>query len=128
MPFGMNAHHAVVWIDHSEAKVFKFVGEQVEHIDVHAKPHAHVHNRKAASGRHEEDEKYYSAVLDSLGDAAEFLVVGPSTAKLQLVKHLHARHPDMATKLIGLETVDHPTDGQLVAYAKKYFVKADRMR
>jgi len=28
---------------------------------------------------------------------------------------------------VGIETVDHPTDGQLVAYTRKYFVAKDRM-
>ena len=32
------------------------------------------------------------------------------------------------TKLIvGVETVDHPSDPQLVAHAKNYFMAADRM-
>jgi hypothetical protein len=30
--------------------------------------------------------------------------------------------------IIGVETVDHPTDAQLVAYARQYFKGADRMR
>jgi hypothetical protein len=29
---------------------------------------------------------------------------------------------------VGIETVDHPTDGQLLAYAKKYFAKADALK
>jgi hypothetical protein len=29
--------------------------------------------------------------------------------------------------LIGVETVDHPSDAQLVAYARKYFTAMDRM-
>ena len=32
-----------------------------------------------------------------------------------------------AEKVVGVETVDHPSDGQLVAYARKYFVAKDRM-
>jgi hypothetical protein len=31
-------------------------------------------------------------------------------------------------KIVGTETVDHPTDNQLVAHARKYFRTADRMR
>jgi hypothetical protein len=33
----------------------------------------------------------------------------------------------MAAKVIGVETVDHPSDGQLVAYARKYFHARDQM-
>ena len=31
-------------------------------------------------------------------------------------------------KVIKVETVDHPSDSQLVAYARKYFEDRDRMR
>lgn len=34
----------------------------------------------------------------------------------------------MADKVIGVETVDHPTDGQVLAYARRYFRAADQMR
>jgi hypothetical protein len=44
-----------------------------------------------------------------------------------LIKHLHAHDPKIADKVVGVETIDHPTDGQLVAYARKYFVAKDRM-
>jgi hypothetical protein len=30
--------------------------------------------------------------------------------------------------ILGVETVDHPTDKQLVAYARKYFKSADLMQ
>jgi hypothetical protein len=30
-------------------------------------------------------------------------------------------------KIVGVETVDHPSDGQLVAHARHYFKADDRM-
>jgi hypothetical protein len=30
--------------------------------------------------------------------------------------------------IVGVETVDHPSDAQVVAYARKYFNAADRMQ
>ena len=29
--------------------------------------------------------------------------------------------------VLGVETLDHPTDGQMVAYVRHYFKAADRM-
>ena len=78
-------------------------------------------------GRQPEDKDYYHAIAEALKGANEILVVGPAQAKLQLIKHIHAHDPDLADKIVGVETVDHPTDGQLVAYARKYFVAKDRM-
>ena len=40
-----------------------------------------------------------------------------------------SRHDhETAKRIIGIETVDHPGDAQLVAYARKYFVAKDRMQ
>ena len=58
----------------------------------------------------------------------EILVVGPSTAKLGLIRYLHKHAHELEPRVVGVESVDHPTDGQLVAYARKYFRKVDRMR
>jgi hypothetical protein len=33
----------------------------------------------------------------------------------------------MAELVVGIETVDHPTDGQLIAYARKYFIAKDAL-
>ena len=43
------------------------------------------------------------------------------------MKYLMKHHALVADKVLSVETVDHPTDNQLVAFAKKYFKKADRM-
>lgn len=66
-------------------------------------------------------------VMHIAPDDVEKSVVGPAQAKLQLLKHLHAHDPHMASRVVGVETVDHPSDGQLVAYARKYFRAKDRM-
>lgn len=126
----MPHYHAVVWLDHSEAHVMHFTAENVEKSVVHpTKPHAHLHAKSGSvgAGRQAEDKAYYHGVVEALKGSQEILVVGPAQAKLQLIKHIHAHDQGMADKIVGVETVDHPTDGQLVAYARKYFVARDRM-
>lgn len=126
----MSHYHAVVWLDHSEAHVMHISADDVEKSVVHpAKPHAHLHARSgvAGAGRQAEDKTYYHAVIEALKGAQEILVVGPAQAKLHLIKHIHAHDQAMADKVVGVETIDHPSDGQLVAYARKYFVAKDRM-
>jgi hypothetical protein len=63
----------------------------------------------------------------ALAGASEILIVGPGQAKLELIKHINAHDHAVVDKVVGVETVDHPGDGQLVAYARKYFVARDRM-
>jgi stalled ribosome rescue protein Dom34 len=62
-----------------------------------------------------------------LEGAREILVVGPGTAKLELIKYIHRHHRDLEARVVGVETVDHPSDGQLLGYARHYFEAKDRM-
>lgn len=126
----MSHFHAVVWIDHSEAHVMHITPDDVEKSLVHpAHPHhkLHSHSGTAGSGRAPESQDYYHAVAEALAGAQEILVVGPAQAKLQLVKHMQHHDAALMAKVVGIETVDHPSDAQLVAYARKYFVAKDRM-
>ena len=126
----MSHFHAVVWLDHSEAHVMHIAPDDVEKSVVHpSKPHQHLHSKSGVpgSGKAAEDKQYYHAVMEALKGAQEILVVGPAQAKLQLIKHMHAHDQAVADKVVGVETIDHPTDGQLVAYARKYFAAKDKM-
>jgi hypothetical protein len=44
-----------------------------------------------------------------------------------LVKHIGEHDPQLAKKIVGVESIDHPSDAQLVAHARKYFKAEDRM-
>lgn len=126
----MSHYHAVVWLDHSEAHVFHFSPDEVEKLTAHsANPRAHQHHKRGSvgAGHAHEDHNYYHHVAGLLKGAQEILVVGPANAKLGLIKHIHQHHRDLVDKVVGVETLDHPSDGQLVAYARKYFHARDRM-
>jgi stalled ribosome rescue protein Dom34 len=121
----MNTRHAAVWIDHKEAKIF-FVDARTSET-LH--PHRHVRRHQNQDERsHPADAAhYFHEVAVELAGSEEILVVGPSSAKLELVKHAHKHDPALAEKIVGVETVDHPTDGQILAYARQYFHAKDRM-
>ena len=127
----MQANHVVIWLDHSEAHIIAFTREAAEKaIIVHA-PHRREHQHHKAdavgSGKSAEHPEYYDAIVEKVRDIREWLLVGPANAKLAFVKHVSKAHHTLNDHLIGVETVDHPTDGQLLTYARKYFVAADRM-
>jgi hypothetical protein len=78
-----------------------------------ANPHRHLHHHAGYAGRRPSRRRtsaYYHQIA-ALAGAQEILVVGPAQAKLQLIKHLHAHDPAVAARVIGVETVDHPSDG-----------------
>ncbi|MHB1092343.1 translational machinery protein [Thiobacillus sp.] len=126
----MPHYHSVVWLDHNEARVMHVSPDDVEKSVVHpANPARHLQRKRGSvsGSRQPEDQQYYHDVVEALSGAVEILIVGPGHAKLELIKHIHAHDHDVVKKIVGVETVDHPGDGQLVAFARKYFVAKDRM-
>lgn len=129
----MSTHHAAVWLDHREAKIFHVNSSTFQEATLHpSKEHVHLHRKSGPLGedtgrRAPEDQNYYHDVVKALSDAEEVLVMGPATAKLELIKHVHKHDHGFAAKIVGVETVDHPTDGQLIAYIRRYFEASDRM-
>ena len=122
--------HAVVWLDHTEAHVMHFAKEEVEKFTARASDkHPHLHHKRVATGscHRGEDVAYFDAVVKLLGGAQEILIVGPGSAKLELVKHIHKHHAVMVSRVLGVESADHPTDGQVVAHARSYFAARDNM-
>jgi hypothetical protein len=127
----LSAHfHAVVWIDHHEARVFHFNDDEAQREQVHPKhPTRHIHHKanSVGSGHSAEDQNFFCAVVEAIGTAQAVLITGPASAKHELVKHIE-RHPSkLLARVAGVETVDHPTDGELLAYARQFFRAADRM-
>ncbi len=123
--------HAVVWLDHKEARIFNLHPDHVDEAHLHAPSHQHHKHPTGAEGAkdHPDDAKrFFHEIARSLEPSEEILVVGPAKAKLELIRYLHKHAHALETKVVGVETVDHPTDGQLVAYARTYFVAADRMK
>src|SRR5580658_3450910 len=128
----MSTHHfhAIVWIDHHEARVFHFSPTDVERLIVHPDhPTRHIHHKanSIGSGHAAEDHAFLQATAAAIADAGAVLITGPANAKLELIKHIQRHDPKLAKTIAGVETVDHPTDGAIIAYARKYFKAADRM-
>ena len=124
-------YHAVIWIDQHEARVFHFSPTDVEQLVLHPDhPTRHIHHKAnvIGSGHAAEAHAYLQAVADSIADAGVVLITGPANAKTELAKHIHRHSPGLMSAIVGLETVDHPSDAELVAYARKYFKVTDRMQ
>jgi stalled ribosome rescue protein Dom34 len=125
------SYHAVVWLDQQEARVISVNAEGFDEASIHAPAH-HIHRHPKGPNQakeHPEDTKrFFHDLAQALAGYQEILLVGPATAKLHFVKYVHKNAHDLEPKIVGVETVDHPTDAQIVAYAKKYFLSADLYR
>ena len=127
---GNNHYHAVIWIDHHEARVFHFSPTDVEQLILHPDhPTRHIHHKanSIGSGHASADHHYFQAVADSVAECGAVLIAGPASAKTELVKHIREHDRKLANAIVGVEAVDHPSDAQLIAYARKYFRATDRM-
>jgi stalled ribosome rescue protein Dom34 len=126
-----NHYHALVWIDHQTAKVFHFNDDLNETSIVHSThAHEHLHHKANSgdSGHAAVDKNFFERVATAIANSGAILIVGPASAKTELHTHLRHAHPDIAAKISAVETVDHPTDGQLLAHARQFFEADDRMR
>ena len=126
----MSEHfHAVVWIDHHEARVFHFNASEVDGLVInpdHPVRHLHHKAQNIGSGKAAEDHHFLQRVAEAISDAGVVLITGPANEKTELVKHIRQHAPALMQKIVAVETVDHPSDGQLVAHARRHF-KVDHM-
>jgi stalled ribosome rescue protein Dom34 len=124
-------YHAVIWIDHRQARILHFSMTDVDKLVVGPEnPVRHLHHKAntIGSGHAPENQKFLEEVVRSVADAGAILVVGPAGEKNELVKHIKHSHPEMIIKIEGVESADHPSDQELVAYARRYLKSADVMR
>lgn len=115
--------HAVLWLDHHEARLLAFDAEQVEPHVLRASGH---HSRLHGSAVRSEHE-FYAEVCSTLRPIAEVLAVGSSTSLADLRRYVEKHRPALVPQIVGYETVNHPSDKQLVAMARQYFLRHDRM-
>ncbi|OGB21799.1 MAG: hypothetical protein A3I66_15185 [Burkholderiales bacterium RIFCSPLOWO2_02_FULL_57_36] len=123
----MTLHHAVVWLDHTKAQVIHFdlkaaESESLKTHSAHPHPQSKFGDQKHAN--ESDNTAFYADIAIALKDSIEILIVGPAEEKTAFMKHLTENVPAIADKIKGIETVDHPTDGQLLAYARKHFQSA----
>ena len=125
-----NHYHALVWIDHSEAKVFHFNETDSECVLVRSThPGQHIHHKANSgdSGHVPVDTEYLHRVTQEVSKAGAILITGPANAKAELATYIRQHHSELATRISGVEASDHPTDGELVAKGRKFFKADDRM-
>lgn len=122
--------HAIVWIDHREAKIFHFNSTDVSKVVVPShKGGQHLHHKanSVGSGHVGIDKEFFKRVTADLSHSGAILLTGPASAKNELQHYLNEHSPDLAKRVSGVESLDHPTDGALVALARKFFRADDRM-
>jgi stalled ribosome rescue protein Dom34 len=126
----MPHYHSIVWIDHHKAVVWNFTDDAQTKTVVKAHDqHEHTHIRKSPHGGHKtpDDPEFFDEVAKALAGVTEVLVIGPAQGKDEFMAFLKKKHAPIAAAVVAVETADHPTDPELLAYARKHFKVLDRM-
>ena len=119
----MSLRHAVVWTDHHTAQVLKFDAEEVQASSVRSHKHPTAQHGSGVRAVHE----FFADVCAALDDVQEVLVTGSHTAVADFRHYADKHRPQTAARIVAYEVVDHPSENQLVALARKHFVKYDQM-
>jgi stalled ribosome rescue protein Dom34 len=119
--------HALLFIDHAQAKLFHVddtdpKGATLKPTQHHTRKTKHKEDGKAQHG----DKHFLDEVMGLLKGNDEIIVVEPGQAKNELMHHLGTHGKDVKKHVVAVETVDHPTDNQLVALAKQRFKAIDQ--
>ena len=118
----MSLYHAVAFVDHQSADVLQFGSEHV----VGHKLHQHLKFTREHHSGVRTEHQFFGQVCDALDGIAEVLVTGGHTGLADFRHYVDKHRPLTAARIVGYEVVDHPTENQLVALARKHFVKYDQ--
>ena len=119
----MTLFHAVVWTDHQSAQVLQFDAEQVIAKTVRAHPHATAQHNSGVRSEHE----FFGHVCDALEGITAVLITGSHAAIADFRHYAEKHRPQTATRILAYEVVDHPSENQLVALARKFFAAREQM-
>lgn len=119
----MTTHRAVLWADHRSATILQ-LDEQHEQVrTVRTHPHPTAQHGSAVRTEHE----FFGEACDELDRFDQILVAGSHTALSDLRHYADKHRPRTAAKIVAYQVVDHLTENQLVALARKHFAAHDRM-
>lgn len=127
----MQTHnHAVIWVDHRQARIFHVGLTGTDEIVLRSHlPTQHIHHKanSIGAGHVSEDENFLKSIAQALEDAGQILILGPSVEKVVLNNYLRENDPKLSARIVAVESADHPSDREIIAYAKQYF-KFDQPR
>ena len=121
-----------LWIDHRETVIVIVTdeGEEIRRITSNMEKHVRFSSGSSEDGSAEDVRdrqfanrlnRYYADVIACIRDAESILILGPGEAKSELEKRLESEKLD--GRIVGVETVDKMTDGQIAAKVRQRFLK-----
>ncbi len=110
---------AVVWVDHQNAQIMRF---DADHVDV-TKVSAHSHHTRQHASKVRTEHEFFGEICNEIAEVKAVLITGSTTGLSDFRHYVNKHYPQMISGIVGWEKVDGPTEGQLVAFARKYFTQ-----
>jgi stalled ribosome rescue protein Dom34 len=114
---------AVILIDHQNARVLRLDATSAQGGQLHA----HTHNTRQHGSAVRTEHEFFGDVCAALAGISEVLVMGSHLAQTDFRHFIEKHRPHVVPLIVGWETVDHPSEGQLLALARKFYEKHNRM-
>lgn len=115
--------NVVIWVDYRQAMIFQFDVAGFDRGSVRsAHPDRHIHHtlRGPKSGYLPLDKAFFKRVAEAIEHAAAIIIAGPATAKTELVDYIERTEPAIASRIAGVESLDHLTNSSLVSLARAF--------
>ncbi len=122
-------YHAVVWMDHHEARIIHFNLEESDETVIKpsdAPRHVHIKSGTAAGTHVTAEPVFYHDIAKALASVQAILLIGPSFAKTEFMTFLQKHAPQTAGHVTAVEPSDKVTDPQLLAEGRRFFRSQDR--
>jgi stalled ribosome rescue protein Dom34 len=119
------SQHCIVALTHHAAHIYHLDGQAGGEVTIREAAVRETDNRNAGSGKKPDHKHFFDDVAKGLTDAREILIVGHGTAKEEFKHHLESHHKQINGHVVAVESIDHPTEPQLLAMAKKKFKTID---
>ena len=126
----MTFRHCVVWLDHFRATVIALSRDASEELEITSDTEDKQLHRKSGpqgSGHMHDDLDFFERLAIHIETIPEILITGPSTARVAFVRFLGERFPHVASRVSGVDAMDHPSSGELLAHARKRFRAIDQL-
>lgn len=116
--------HAIVWMDHSDAKVYRFGGIDGSEVKIHTHTSLqrlhHGSGGWEAGGNPPQDGDFFHRIVATLDHTAGIVLTGPGNAKSAFKTFIDDHRPDLISHVVAVDTADHGEQA-LLALGRHYF-------
>ena len=119
----MTSRQAIIRLDHAQAELQGLGSDSPAPVHLHAQRHDTRQHHSAVRDGHE----FFGAVCGAIDHFDEVLLVGAQQATADFERYMRKHHPETVRRVVGRETVDRPTPGELAAFGRGFFERRTRL-